>query len=300
MSESELRDAVVPDALPDELDEPKRRRILRLGFLPTMFTLANLVCGFLAVAYMADAHAILPEDAGGAEATKKVMLAGWVILLGMAFDALDGRVARMTRTTSEFGGALDSLADLVTFGVAPALVAKVLIQDAYGLVHERMAFMTACFYVVCAALRLARYNAEQEDTDHAVPTFVGLPSPGAAGVIAGVAICHEGVLRWWGEMSELGHTVGANVLGFGVVTGLALLMVSRVPFTHFGNRFLGGKRPVGRVALALFILMVALHFAGLKVVLAVTFSLYALSGPLMYLPRLVIRRRKVEVSDLFD
>jgi len=268
--------------------------------VPTMLTLGNLVCGFLAIAYMADAHAILPLDAGGPEATRKVVFAGWLILLGMAFDALDGRVARMTRTTSEFGGALDSLADLICFGVAPALVAKVLIQDAYGLVHEKMAFMTACFFVVCAALRLARYNVEQEETEEAVPVFVGLPTPGAAGVIGGVAICHEGVLGWWGEMSDLGHTVAANALGFGVVAGLALLMVSRVPYTHFGNRFLRGKRPVGRLALFIFVLMVALHFAGLKVVLAVAFSLYALSGPLMYLPRVIMRRRKVEVSDLFD
>lgn len=301
----DLSATVVPDSLPDPLPSPRRRRLFRPSMAPTMLTMGNLVCGFLAIAYMTDAHAAFGEVAAAVTTpSSRVVLAGWMILLGMVFDMLDGRVARMTRSTSEFGGILDCLADLVTFGVAPALVAKVLIQDAFvtpeGPDLRRIAFLTAAFYAVCAALRLARYAVEQEDEEQAVSVFVGLPTPGAAGVIATLALCHERILDWW-TPDTLGKWVAAYAVGFGVVAALALLMVSTVPFAHVANRFLGGRRSVGRVALALFVvmaLMVSLDFA---VVLAVIFGAYALSGPLMVLPRLFRRRRDVSVTaEFFD
>jgi CDP-diacylglycerol--serine O-phosphatidyltransferase len=293
------------DPVQGNLPLPRRRRLFRPSMAPTVLTMANLVCGFLAIAYMTDAHAAfgVTSDAASSPASR-VVLAGWMILLGMVFDMLDGRVARMTRSTSEFGGILDCLADLVTFGVAPALVAKVVIQDAFVTEGDpdvrRIAFLTAAFYAVCAALRLARYAVEQEDDDNAVETFVGLPTPGAAGVIATLALNHERILGWW-TPATLGKWVAAYALGFGVVAALALLMVSTVPFAHLANRFLGARRSVGRVALVLFVvmaLMVRLEFA---VVLAVVFGAYALSGPLFVLPRLFRKRREVSVTaEFFD
>ena len=288
---------VVPDTLPDDVLVPRRRRrMLRLSTLPTALTVGNLVCGFVAIVYMTDAHALFGTEAVE-RASSRLVAAGWVILLGMVFDALDGRVARLTRSTSHFGGALDSLADLVTFGVAPALVAMVLIQDAFGSAHARLALLTACFYVICAALRLARYNAEQEEPDTPVTDFVGLPSPGAAGVIASLAICHQGFFEWW-ELAAVGKWFAAHVVGFGVLAFLALLMVSRVPYAHLGNRFLRGARPVGRVGLVLFVLMLLLYLEP-QTALAAGLALYALSGPVSVIPRLIRGRRNV-VPDLFD
>ena len=307
----DLASAVIPDGLPaeagaddaSELGLPKRRRLFRPSMAPTMLTLANLVCGFLAIAYMTDAHAAFGASGEGVTPASRVSLAGWMVLLGMVFDALDGRVARMTHSTSEFGGVLDSLADLITFGVAPAMIAKVVIQDAFvtagGPDIRRIAFLTAAFYAVCAALRLARYAVEQEDEEVAVSTFLGLPTPGAAGVIAALALCYGDIVQWW-ELAPLGKWVAAYAVGFGVVASLALLMVSNVPFVHFANKFLRGRQSVGRVALPLLGIIALMTVVEPRVVIAVGFCFYALSGPLLMLPRLLRRRNKSVAAELFD
>src|SRR5690606_12393377 len=112
------------------------------------------------------------------------------IFLGMLLDGLDGRVARMTRSTSELGEQLDSMADMVTFGVAPAFLAVQLVGVVSPLslaedMFDRFAMVVAFIYVACAALRLARFNIETKSdnvVDHL--SFSGLPSPGAAGTVA--------------------------------------------------------------------------------------------------------------------
>jgi CDP-diacylglycerol---serine O-phosphatidyltransferase len=274
-----------------------RRRILKLSMFPTVLTLGNLVAGVLAISYVADASA---HFAAGAPAAAAGVLtaAGWLVLLGMVFDALDGSVARLTRTTTEFGGALDSLADVVTFGVAPALIGKVLIERTLGAGQVKLAFLAAAFYAACATLRLARYNAEHDEPGQAVTTFKGLPSPGAAGVVAGIAIAHVPLLELW-QPGPAGMSVAANVLRFVVLIGLGVLMVSRVPYVHVANRFLSGRKPVGRVALVLLIVVLLMHLPP-EAVLAALFLGYALSGPLMVLPRIVRARRDSGVPELFD
>jgi len=277
---------------------PRRpRRILRLSTFPTLLTMGNLVVGVLAIAYLADAHAlyVTGQSAGAADLVTR---AGWMIMLGMVFDALDGRVARLTRTTTEFGGALDSLADVVTFGVAPAFVGKVLIEDTLGSAEMKLSFLAAAFYAACAALRLARYNAEHEEPDQAVSNFKGLPSPGAAGVLAGLAVAHQPVLEVL-SLGEVGRAVTAHGIRFALLLGLGLLMVSRVPYLHVANRFLAGRKPVGRVALILLLIALLLMLPP-EAVLAIAFLGYALSGPLMVLPRLVRGRRADVVPELFD
>lgn len=275
---------------------PRRRRGLRLSMFPTALTLGNLVCGVLALSYLSDASGLY---AGGfkAESAAKIELAGWLILLGMLFDALDGRVARLTRTTTEFGGALDSLADVVSFGVAPALLGKMMIELTLGSPAPKIAFVTAGFYAVCATLRLARFNVEHEEPDQAVGNFVGLPTPGAAGVLAGIAICHRDLLQQF-PLDEVGRAVAANVLRFVVLIGCGLLMVSRVPYVHFANRFLSGRRPIGRVALLVLVVALALLFPH-GYVLGVIFLVYAISGPVSVLPRL-LRGKKEVVPELFE
>ncbi len=278
----------------------KRRRMLRLAAVPTAFTLGNLVCGVLAISYVADSFALAAGDgaAGLAAAGEKIASAGWLLLLGMVFDALDGRVARMTRTTTEFGGALDSLADLVSFGVAPALVMKAVIQIPFASPSVRLAFLSTAFFAVCAALRLARYNAEEENADDAVSTFVGLPTPGAAGLLAGFAITHAQILSWWEPSAGALH-LGAHMLGLGVLSGLGLLMVSRVPYAHFGNRFFHGRKTVGWVAIVALLIMLFAYVDDVGLILFGGFCLYALSGPLAVLPRLFSGRRH-EVTELFE
>jgi CDP-diacylglycerol--serine O-phosphatidyltransferase len=276
---------------------PRKRRGLRLSMFPTMLTLGNLVCGVLAVSYVADAAAAYSalDAARGAD---RLVHAGWMILLGMVFDGLDGRVARLTRSTTNFGGALDSLSDLVTFGVAPALVAKTIAERTLGAPDTRMAFVTGAFFAVCAALRLARYNAEHEEPDQAVQHFNGLPTPGAAGVIAGLSIAHPHLLANR-PLDDRGRLIAAGVLEFGVLLGLGLAMVSRVPYPHFANRFLSGRRPIGSIALLVLVVVLVLQFDFAYVACA-AFLGYAVSGPVLVIPRLLRGKKEEVVPELFE
>jgi CDP-diacylglycerol--serine O-phosphatidyltransferase len=276
---------------------PRKRRGLRLSMFPTMLTLGNLVCGILAISYVADASANFAAGEA-AVATDRIVHAGWMILLGMVFDALDGRVARLTRSTTNFGGALDSLSDLVTFGVAPALIAKTVAERTLGAADARMTFVTGAFFAVCAALRLARYNAEHDEPDQAVQHFNGLPTPGAAGVIAGLAIVHPNLLGHL-ALDERGKLIAAGVLQFGVLLGLGLAMVSRVPYMHFANRFLSGRRPIGSIALLVLVMVLVLQFE-FAYVASAAFLAYAVSGPILVIPRLVRGKKEEVVPELFE
>ncbi len=281
---------------------PRKRRGLRLSMFPTMLTLGNLVCGVLALAYVADASGLFAKGDAVAAADRLVG-AGWMIVLGMVFDALDGRVARLTRSTTNFGGQLDSLSDVVTFGVAPALLAKSLVEHTLGssgtIVETRVAFATAAFYAVCAALRLARYNAEHEEPDQAVTHFTGLPTPGAAGVVAGLAISHTWMIQKWAPGPEA-LAAASVVLRFVVLIGLGLLMVSKVPYTHFANRFLSGRRPIGRVALVFLLVVLMIELKSPELVVAGLFLAYGLSGPILVIPRLLRGKREEVVPELFE
>ena len=276
----------------------RKRRGLRLSMFPTMLTLGNLVCGVLAISYVADSAALFATG-DAPKGSDRIVHAGWMILLGMVFDGLDGRVARLTRSTTNFGGALDSLSDLVTFGVAPALIAKTIAERALGAPDARMAFViTAAFFAVCAALRLARYNAEHDEPDQAVQHFNGLPTPGAAGVIAGIAMVHASILARW-PMDDATRSVWAGVLMFGVLIGLGLAMVSRVPYMHFANRFLSGRKPIGSIALLVLVIALILQFE-FTYVAAGFFLAYALSGPVGVIPRLWRGKKEEVVPELFE
>jgi CDP-diacylglycerol--serine O-phosphatidyltransferase len=264
-----------------------------------MCTLGNSVCGFLAICYAADAAVLCAAEATRAAGSGKLVVAGWMLLLGMVFDALDGRIARLTRSTSDFGGALDSLADVVSFGVAPALVAKTLCLDVLHWSDTRFAFVTAAFFACCATLRLARYNVEHEVPDQAVTQFSGLPTPGAAGVVAGIAIAHPRVLGWF-DATAADRVLAAQIVSLVLLVGLGLLMVSRIPFIHFANRFLTGRRPVGSVALVLLVAGLMFATEAPEVVLAAGFLAYALSGPLAVIPRLLRRRPDEAAPELFE
>ena len=154
-----------------------------------MLTLGNLVCGFFAIVVASRIEAVkdvnLLTDLTKIDPTD-AMKSGWLIFLAMVFDALDGYVARLSRTASDFGAQLDSLCDLVTFGVAPAFL-LVKMCPHFAFFHREAVWVIAASFAACAALRLARFNVETSDDDEHLH-FSGLPSPAAAAAIAGFAI----------------------------------------------------------------------------------------------------------------
>ena len=158
--------------------------------VPTALTLGNLVCGFLAMAKLIDALQLAPLDGGPLSPLfgERVLQACWLLIAGMIFDALDGRVARLMKASSAFGVQLDSLADVVSFGLAPALMAKVVYEHtmrSLDLAWRPGWVTTLCaLYLMGAALRLARFNVAADSDEKSHDVFMGLPSPAAALTIA--------------------------------------------------------------------------------------------------------------------
>ena len=208
--------------------------------LPSLFTVGTLVCGYYAI--LAALRGSLAMTGGGVEGLSAVAFddaakaIGWAIL----FDGLDGRIARLTNSTSAFGREFDSLADIITFGVAPAILAYAwgirAIGEIFGpplIQHLPQAGWIVTFaYVICGAARLGRFNIESAKPTADRRYFVGMPIPAAAGTIA--AIVH------W-EKTPLNHWVYS--LGWmGVVAILAFLMVSRMRYYSFKTLDLRRRR----------------------------------------------------------
>ncbi|MCH7813213.1 MAG: CDP-alcohol phosphatidyltransferase family protein [Planctomycetes bacterium] len=274
-----------------------RRRLRTVATLPTMLTLGNLICGFAAIHFCMRAMLVIanPGDAAVglplSEATAERLLpsflsiAAGLVFLGLLLDALDGSVARWTHRTSDFGGQLDSLADVVTFGIAPAmLVVSVLMGHrdvtvlpgplASNLAGRAMWFMAAV-YVGCTALRLARFNVEHARANSDHNYFSGLPSPGGAVVLASLTWLHQ-------DVSAVVQPYLALAMPF-VALGLGLLMVSRVRYTHMANVYLRGRRPFGQVVALMVFAAVLVWYKELT--LAIVVCLYAASGPVAVLSR---------------
>jgi CDP-diacylglycerol--serine O-phosphatidyltransferase len=247
---------------PIDAPVPARPRGRGIYLLPNLFTTGGLFAGFFA---------IIAASQGRFEAACVAIFVAGIL------DGVDGRVARLTNTQSEFGVQYDSLADLVSFGMAPALVMyhwSLVAMKLDGPTAGKLGWLAAFLYAACAALRLARFNSQVGQVDKR--WFVGLASPAAAGLMASfVWTMHD--LGWTGE--ELRHAA----LAVTVVAGL--LMVSRVRY----NSFKGGIGPksdrVPFVALLVAVaVLVALVIDPPKVLLA-TAVLYALSGPALWLRR---------------
>ena len=259
--------------------------------LPTMFTLGNLVCGFFAIVVAARVDAP-QEGLFDAKDPTNVMLSGWLIFLAMVFDALDGYVARLSRTASEFGKNLDSLCDVVTFGVAPGfLLVKMCPRFAY--LHREAVWVIAASFAACAALRLARFNVESSDEDDHTH-FSGLPSPAAAASIAGFAIMFY-TLRNKGEMAMLyANKIDAvlqSILPFFAVM-VALLMVSRIPYPHVVNQVFRGQRSFGHVVSVVFALVAIMVIRGYAVPLIC--CAFVFSGPVRLAWEKFVKRKEPE------
>ena len=248
--------------------------VKKVAVIPTLLTLGNAVCGLAAIAWA--------SKTDGTEATNRYFaLSGWLIFAAMLFDALDGYVARLSRTASKFGAELDSLCDAVSFGVAPAFL---LLRMGPGweprpLLHQLLAGIAA-LYMLCAVLRLARFNVETP-TDPAGPKrFRGLPSPGAAGCLASLAILRgELTAKWPGLDPALVRGVIEVWVTLGAL-GVALLMVSRIPYPHLTKQILRGRRHFSHlveVLLAAFVVALAPELA-----LVLIFWVYGLAVPIRY------------------
>jgi len=208
-----------------------------IAVLPALITLANGVCGFGAITLAARIpRGMMPLDE---TAVNWLWCSAVLILLAMVFDALDGRVARMARSTSDFGAHLDSLCDAISFGVAPAFLLLKLCSD-----HDRFSpegvwikalWVVAALYVMCVVLRLARFNVETDDKPESHLEFSGLPSPAAAGAIASIAILRNElydppVSQLLVMLQSDPRAVGQVIeLGLPLATvALAMVMVSRL------------------------------------------------------------------------
>jgi CDP-diacylglycerol--serine O-phosphatidyltransferase len=286
-------------------------RIRTVAVFPTMFTLGNLVCGFFSIVVAARIDRPLAPDLPPTTSIRQadqlfphldpedpwhnVMLSGGLIFLAMVFDALDGHVARLSRVTSDFGAQLDSLCDLVTFGVAPGfLLVKMCPGFTYR--HREAVWMIAAAFAACAALRLARFNVEtDEEDDHS--TFSGLPSPAAAGAIAGFGLLFYELQRDGSGVlvrKEVGEIVSTLLPYYAVL--VALLMVSRIPYPHVVNQVFRGQRSFGHVVGLLFAMVAVMLVKGYAVPL-IGFA-FVLSGPVRYLWLRLYRRRE-QAESLF-
>jgi CDP-diacylglycerol--serine O-phosphatidyltransferase len=203
-----------------------------------MLTLGNAVCGFAAIAYAGKIG--LPNQAWSDD--QYLALCGWLIVAAMVFDALDGYVARLARSASKFGAELDSLCDAVSFGAAPAFLLLRLGPGWEAPIWHQTLAVIASLYMVCALLRLARYNVVETTAEGGGKKFRGLPSPAAAGCIASLAVLRGEVMQRWPALDPL---VLRGIVEIWAMLGallVALLMVSRVPYPHVTKYILRGRR----------------------------------------------------------
>jgi CDP-diacylglycerol---serine O-phosphatidyltransferase len=240
------------------MDKPSQNRLGRgIYLLPNLFTTAALFCGFYGIT---------------AAINGRYEIAAGVIFVAMVLDGMDGRVARLTNTQSEFGAQYDSMADMVSFGAAPAVVMYVWSLASLG----KFGWFAAFVHAAGGALRLARFNAQLATADKRY--FQGLPSPAAAAILAGFV---------W-VATEYGFDGDVLAYGAAVLTiSTGLLMVSNFRYYSFKDIDLRGKVPFV-VAIAV-MLSFGLIFAHPPVMLFVLFFLYAFSGPVL---TLVLRRRR--------
>jgi len=251
------------------MDEEQQTRPRRRGIylLPNLFTTAGLFAGF---------YAIVAAMSNNFEA------AAIAIFVAMVMDGIDGRVARLTNTQSEFGVQYDSLSDMVCFGLAPSLIVfewalRSMIEQ--GWLWSKLGWLSAFVYTAAAALRLARFNTQVDTADKHY--FQGLPSPSAAAVLAG--------LVWFSEDNNLSGE-DMWIVGAVLTAAMGALMVSNVRYYSFKE--IDFKNRVPFVALVLTVVVFVVVSSHPPSVLFFGFLLYAVSGPVLTLYKIRQRRRE--------
>ena len=234
--------------------------------LPNLFTTANLFCGF---------YSVIASMKGMYE------IAAVTILVAVVLDSLDGRIARITHTTSKFGGEYDSLCDLITFGMAPATLAYNWSLFAYG----KWGWLAAFLFVVCGALRLARFNVQIGVIDSRF--FNGLPIPGGAAVLA------TGVLLFYSEYVG-GNGRFPNPIIMIFMIAIAIFMVSSIKYYSFKDLHYFLRKPFMTFVLIVMILVIVV--AETQIMLFTFAFGYSISGPvwsLYKINRKIIRESRM-------
>lgn len=242
----------------------RTRRLRGVYILPNLFTSGNLFCGFFAT---------LATFSG------RFVHASIAILAAGVFDVLDGKIARLSGANSRFGIEYDSLADLISFGLAPALLAFSWALKPYG----RVGWLAAFLFVACGALRLARFNVQTVTLD--TKFFKGLPIPAAACMIAMTVLLHHRLGFW---------TTHEQVFILVMIYSLAFLMVSNIRYFSIKGLDLFRRKPFR--TLVILILCIIVVVAEPEITLFSIFALYVLSGPANLLAILWKRRASRRVS----
>ena len=243
----------------------KRQNKRGIFILPSIITTFALFAGFYSIV---------------ASINGDYTLAAISIMVAMLWDALDGRVARLTNTQSAFGAEYDSLSDLVSFGVAPALLVYEWSLSDLG----RIGWLAAFIYLTCAALRLARFNTQVATADKRY--FQGLPSPAAAGVIASMIW-----LKFWNfEYFDIGVVSFSYYTGIAITILCGLLMVSNV--RYFSFKEFDSKNKASFRFLLLTVLSLILLLYKPNIILFTGFFIYMLSGPIITIIGLYRKRNQ--------
>lgn len=236
----------MPENLPEHLENP-RRLAMHIYVLPNLVTTGNIFCGFFAITQA------LKGD---------FQKAAYAIVVAAVFDLLDGRLARLTRSTSKFGAEYDSLCDLVSFGVAPALTLYMWALQPFG----RLGWLACFLYATCGALRLARFNVQAGVIEKAY--FQGLPIPMAAGIVASSILAYQ----------ELELEASRSLLLLMMTFLLAIVMVSNFRYRSFKDLDLKERLPFKYLIFGVLILGVVAYRP--EVNLFVLFLTYAILGAL--------------------
>jgi len=261
-----------------ERHRARRRKIreranLRTGLslIPSLFTIGNIFCGCFSIISALKGHFDNAAIAIG---------------IGAVLDGLDGRIARMTKTTSDFGLELDSLADVVSFGVAPAILAFSWGLSTFDGVQAdivkhvtQFGWFATFAFVLCGALRLARFNIQSKKPQETGPKrfFVGLPIPAAAGMVA--SIVHF--------LKDPIMLVGSALLWYFLVTAVAFLMISTVRYYSFKDLDMAKSRPRWMFLAAGALIWSIISYS--EYVLLILATIYVASGPIINLVQLVRR-----------
>ena len=235
----------------------KRRRGIYL--LPNLFTTAGLFAGFYGIV---------------SAMNSQFESAAIAIFIAMVMDGMDGRIARLTNTQSDFGVEYDSLSDMVSFGLAPSLIMYQWALSEMG----KLGWLAAFVYAASTALRLARFNTQAASKDKHF--FQGLPSPAAASLLAGMI--------WLGETQEYVDVENLMVFAFPITVLAGILMVSNIRFHSFKQIHFRGRVPFVRILLL--VLLFVFVASEPPLVLFFIALVYAISGPVMTL--LTIRKHR--------
>ncbi len=276
-----------PEVQAAEPEPPQAK--LKIYFLPNLMTAGNLFCGFLALTKIVEADA-----SNLADFNRVIRHALFFILLACIFDLLDGRVARMGGCESPFGREFDSLADIISFGAAPAFLVHRIVLNGVFIKYPQLGWFIASVYLICGAFRLARFNClATMSGGGGGKEFLGFPIPAAAGLVASITL----FLMW---LEDKNFSTGSWRFALPVImVFLSMMMVSEVKYPTFKQLDFRATRTFTKMIFIVLLIgfFVLLWDKILQVVLPALFTLYLLYG---FIRPHISRRMRHEIEDEDD